>query len=197
MFNRRQVLNTVVGLVILQIVGFVIAGQIGTREVRIDSGDRRIRWLWWSVPEPPVPGRDHLVKLSKEIGIPAEWHRPPFTAPTYVDQDRFRQFSGAAWWAEHEPPFAAIILKGLARYYQNPPAESGLPSVTSFIGYLEWKPDGSGLVLSDFWTESLTPEELQWQLDEVRYVPVPGGVVDGLLLRAKERAAKKANPENP
>lgn len=182
----RGVRLGLVGLALV-VVAFVITTHCGVREVRIDSGDRRIRWLFFSIPESPVPGREDLIRLSKELNIPAEWHRPPFTAPTNTDQGRFKQFSGTAWWAKHEPPLGAIILKQLVEYYTHPPAESGLPLGTHFIFLLEWDRGQNDYAVSSFWLESETPESLQYLLDEIGYQPAAGSVVDEMMRECRGR----------
>lgn len=195
--NTREPRRFPIALVViaLPVLGWLIATQCGVREVRIDSGDRRIRCLFFSMPEDPVPNRESLIQLSKSLNIPAEWHRPPFTAPSYTDQDRYRQFSGAAWWAKHEPPLGAIILKQLVQYYTHPPAESGLPRATHFIFLLDWNRDRNDYEISNFWLQSETPETLQYVLDQIGYQPAAGSVVDGIMSKCRARRGEASQPD--
>jgi hypothetical protein len=151
------------------------------REVRIDSGDRRSRGWVIRIPEGTVPGREHVIAMSRAAGIPPEWHKAPFTAPSYPDQGRYFQYSRIAWWAEHEPALGQILLERFAEYYRHPPPESGYPMGSQFLFMLESDPRGPGYVLSKSKTAWYDEEALQYLLDELEYRPSPGGIVESML----------------
>jgi hypothetical protein len=180
----------ILGLVIaMVIVGLVLpAGPFGTLEVRIDSGDRRQRLWLISLPEAAVAGREHLVKLAAEIGVPTEWHRPPFSAPSNTDQGRHFQYSRMAWWAEHEPGLARIMLKQFAEYYQNPPRESGYPPSARFLFLLE-QSEARGYQLKRVHDWGYDADMLRETLSEVGYEPAPGGVLDSAIAALEAREA--------
>ncbi len=184
----RVVLALVLALVVAGI--FIPAGPLGTLEVRIDCGDRRQRIWFVSLPEGGVPGREHLVKLAAEIGVPAEWHEPPFTAPSNTDQGRYWQYSRIAWWAEHEPGLAKIMLKKFAEYYRNPPRESGHPSSAQFLFVLESEPTGAGYRLerAQDWFSS---HQVRDALQGIGYTPEPGGVLEKAILELEAWEAQE------
>jgi hypothetical protein len=151
----------------------------GVREVRIDSGDRRIRGLILTWPEEPVPARKYLLRAAAEAGIPSEWHRPPFTAPSYTGQGRYWQYSRMAWWAQHEPSLGKVMLRQFAEYYRHPPAESGWPPAAHFLSMLEWD-ERTGYQLKERpWPADR--DALQSLLDDIGYTPEPRGIVAGIL----------------
>lgn len=192
----RVLFRIIVGLVIaLLVVGVVLpAGPLGTLEVRIDSGDRRQRLWLISLPEGAVAGREHLVKLAAEIGVSAEWHRPPFTAPSNTDQGRHFQYSRMAWWAEHEPGLAKIMLKEFAEYYQNPPRESGYPPSARFLFLLEQSESG-GYQLKRVQDWGHDAAMLRESLSEVGYQPAPGGVLDSAIAELEAREMEERSEE--
>lgn len=145
-------------------------------EVRIDSGDRRMRGWVLRWPESRVPGRERLVTASKELGIPAEWHKPPFTTPSYPDQGRHWRYSRTAWWVEHEPALGKVLLRQLADYYQNPPAEPGYPPAAYFLVLLEWDQASARYDLGESWT-AIDEEQMRYLLEHAGYTPTPGGLV--------------------
>jgi hypothetical protein len=181
----RIVLALVLALVVAGI--FIPAGPFGTLEVWIDCGDRRQRIWFVGWPEGGVPGREHLVKLGAEIGVPSEWHEPPFRAPSNTDQGRYMQYSRIAWWAEHEPGMAKIMLREFADYYQNPPREPGYPPSSQFLFLLETDSTGNRYQLSDLRESGWTEEQLLVALREIEYMPEPGGPLDEAITELTRR----------
>lgn len=167
-------------------LGALLAGMdlyfFGRPQVRIDSGDARLKGLVFAMPAGRVRGREQIVACATRIGIERKWFdmRGP---PSCSWCGRGYLYSGLGFWFEKEPKLGERMLKDAAEYFRHPERRNHLPPGTFFTWATHWNTETNSFqVDSDQWTN----ENLDFAFAEMNVAPEPGGFLEHLRSQLKK-----------